>query len=112
MSRSATKPRYLLYGLSALLLVIFLFTAFGERGLLHLWHLQEEKRDLDEKNFVLQRENEKLRENIDRLRKDDLYLERLAREELGLVREGEIIYQFPSEVVPPSSQSSEQKALP
>jgi len=37
-----------------------------------------------------------LRDRIYRLRHDDLYLEKIAREELGLVRPGEIIYRFVS----------------
>ncbi len=76
---------------------------------------------LDEKNFLLQKENETLRERVYRLRHDDLYLEKTAREELGLVRPGEIVYRFaPSEskkknqVIgnssPESPRSSEQKS--
>jgi len=73
-----------------------LFTTFGERGLLHLWRLWGERRALSETNFLLQKENELLRERIYRLRHDDLYLEKIAREDLGLVRPGEIVYRFPS----------------
>ena len=51
---------------------------------------------LEERNFLLQRENEALRERIYRIRNDDRYLEKIAREELGLVRPGEIVYRFPS----------------
>jgi cell division protein FtsB len=51
---------------------------------------------LDDKNFQLQRSNAMLRERIHRLRHDDRHLEKLAREELGLVREGEIVYRFAS----------------
>lgn len=51
---------------------------------------------MEEKNFLLQKENELLRERIYRLRHDDLYLEKIAREELNLVRPGEIIYRFAS----------------
>ena len=70
------------------------FTVFGERGALHLWRLWDEKAKLAERNFVLHKENESLRERIDRIRRDDAYLEKIAREELGLVRPGEIIYRF------------------
>lgn len=44
----------------------------------------------------MQKENEALRERIYRLRHDDLYLEKIAREDLGLVRPGEVIYRFTS----------------
>lgn len=76
---------------------------------------------MEEKNFLLQKENELLRERIYRLRHDDLYLERIAREDLNLVRPGEIIYRFASseskrnrnklvtDSTSGSSQSSERK---
>ncbi len=63
---------------------------------MHLWRLWGEKRMLDERNFLLQKENEILLERIYRLRHDDLYLEKIAREDLSLVWPGEIIYRFPS----------------
>jgi hypothetical protein len=56
--------------------------------------LKGEKRALDEKNFLLQKENADLRDRIHRLHNDNLYLERIAREELNLVRPGEIVYRF------------------
>jgi cell division protein FtsB len=86
---------YLLaFGISLLCFV----TMIGDRGVFHLWRLKGEKRRLDEQNYRLQKENESLRRRISRLRHDDTYLEKFAREELNLVRPGEIIYRFaPSE---------------
>jgi cell division protein FtsB len=68
----------------------------GERGAIHLWRLQGEKAKLDEQNYRLQKDNLALREKIARLRTDDFYLEKIAREELNMVRPGEVIYRFPS----------------
>ena len=34
--------------------------------------------------------------NIDKLRNDPAYIEKLAREELGYVREGETVLKFPA----------------
>ncbi|HUF42465.1 MAG TPA: septum formation initiator family protein [Verrucomicrobiae bacterium] len=79
----------------ALLALISLVTLVGERGALHLWRLRGEKQQLDEQNFRLQRENEMLRQRIARIRSDDRYLEKLAREELNLVRPSEVVYRFP-----------------
>ena len=67
---------------------------FGSRGLLHLRALGDEQRDLDKRIAVLLHENEQLRERIHRLRTDDRALERLAREQLGFTRPGEVIYRF------------------
>lgn len=88
--------RGFIYSFVFLLVTLSLFTIFGDRGAIHLWRLQEEKKRLDERNFLLQKENETLRDRVQRLRHDDLYLEQVAREELGLVRPGEVIYRFGS----------------
>ena len=124
MSQSKRSQRFLLYVFCLLLVTLSLFTTLGERGLLHLWRLWGEQRELSEKNFLLQKENENLRERIYRLRHDDLYLEKIAREDLGLVRSGEIIYRFTSpeskrdrarslsELPPELPRSSAQKARP
>ena len=88
--------RWPLYLSTSLILLLFGYTIFGERGAIHLWRLRGEKITLDENNYRLQKENNALRRRISRLRTDDLYLEQVAREELNLVRPGEVIYRFPS----------------
>lgn len=124
MARSKASQCWLIYTFSALLLTLSLFTISGERGVFHLWRLGEEKKRLEERTFLLQQENELLRERIYNLRHDDRYLEKIAREDLGLVRAGEIVYRFPSSKArkdrvktlteSPSElhQSSEQTRLP
>ncbi|HEV8343770.1 MAG TPA: septum formation initiator family protein [Candidatus Binatia bacterium] len=91
-----SQLRFFIWGFVLLLITLSLFSIFADRGAIHLWRLQEEKKRLDERNFALQKENEGLRDRIHRLRHDDLYLEQVAREELGLVRPGEVIYRFGS----------------
>ncbi len=97
MFLSRISQRRVIYAFLALIVTLSLFTTLGERGALHLWRLWEEKRKLDEKTFLLQKENELLRERVYRLRHDSQYLEKIAREDLGLVRPGEIVYRFASE---------------
>lgn len=84
------------YGLMAALGLMLFFLVFGEWGLLHYQHLSEERRLLEERSQALQRENELLREKIYRISKDDRYLEKIAREDFGLAKKGEIIYLFPT----------------
>ena len=66
----------------------------------------------------MQRENERLRERILRLQNDNFYLEKVAREELNLVRPGEIVYRFASNesrgnrVRNPESNAAEKPAKP
>lgn len=96
MFLSRTVQRRVFYVFFALILTLSLFTTFGDRGVLHLWRLWGEKTKLDERNFLLQKENEILRERVYRLRYDSHYLEKIAREDIGLVRPGEIVYRFAS----------------
>jgi cell division protein FtsB len=96
MPLSRLSLRWLSITIATLLITLSLFTIFSDRGLIHLWRLSDEKRKLDDSNFRLQRANEALREQVHRLRHDNLYLEKIAREDLGLVRQGEFVYRFTS----------------
>jgi cell division protein FtsB len=89
------SQRYVLYLLGGLILLLAVVTVVGERGAIHLWRLRGEKSRIDEQNYRLQKENEVLRQRVSRIRNDNHYLEKLAREELNLVRPGEVIYRFP-----------------
>jgi cell division protein FtsB len=83
-----------LYAWACLIGLLLIYAVVGERGAIHLWRLQGEKSKLDEQNYRLQKGNEALREKIARLRSDNYYLEKIAREELNMVRPGEVIYRF------------------
>ena len=88
--------RHVLYVLGGLILLLAVVTVVAERGAIHLWRLRGEKSRIDEQNYRLQKENEGLRQRISRIRNDNHYLEKLAREELNMVRPGEVIYRFPN----------------
>ncbi len=90
-----------------LIFLLLVYAVVGERGAIHLWRLQGEKAKLDEQNYRLQKDNEALREKITRLRSDNFYLEKIAREELNLVRPGEVIYRFQS----PDAKETNLRAL-
>ena len=103
--RFSLPQRWLIYLFGALIILLALVTVIGERGVLHLWRLRGEKNRLDEQNFHLQKENEALRQRVYRIRNDNGYLEKLAREELNLVRPGEIVYRFSN----PAKRSGDPK---
>lgn len=93
---ASALQRWPIYLFGILIVLIALDTMVGERGALHLWRLRGEKYRLDEQNFRMQKENAALRERLSRLRNDDAFLEKLAREELNLVKPGEVVYRFAS----------------
>ena len=85
-----------------LILVLFLFlifgffTFFGDKGIIHLLRLQKELVRIKDANVKIEQENRKLREEVKRLQHEKRYIEENARKELGMVKEGEVIYQFES----------------
>ncbi len=85
---------------------ILYFTIFGERGLLRIYHLNKEKREVQSRLEALKGENLKLVREVDALKNDRRYLESIARRDFGMVRKNEIIYQFPQQS---DLKSSEQK---
>ena len=81
------------FGLVAILL--FGLVAFiGDLGLLDLWRIEDESERLQARLVEVQEENRLLEREIRSLKNDPDYLERVARQELGMVREGEILYRF------------------
>jgi cell division protein FtsB len=77
----------------AVALVLFMIAAvYGDHGLMHVLRMRGEQGDLERMVFDLQQNNERLRQRIQRLQSDDRYIEQLARQRLGLVKKGEIVY--------------------
>ena len=91
-----TKRMYIIP--AGCLLFILFFTVFGERGLLRIYEMRQEKNKIDIKVGELRNENDKLRIEIAALHNDRRHIERIARKDLGLVRPNEVIYQFPKQL--------------
>jgi len=82
---------FILLGFS---LFIVLFACFGERGLKEVFALQKELGHIITVNQGLQQKNESLEKYIYLLQHDKALIEKIAREELGLVGAGEMVYFF------------------
>lgn len=76
---------------------ILFFTVFGDKGLLRIYELRNDKKRIDSRLTEAKTENEKLKLEIVALKSDRRYLESIARKDFGLVRSNEVIYQFPQE---------------
>lgn len=68
--------------------------AFSPEGLSRLEHLQEEKKRADAEVARLSRQIQELRAEVQRIKEDPTLVERAARDELGLVRKTEVVFQF------------------
>lgn len=79
-------------GLLVLLLLVGIFNKDG------IWEVLESRREvlaLKASIARLEKENSLLVQEIDALKNDPRYLEKIAREDLGLARPGETIFVFP-----------------
>ncbi|MCK5417534.1 MAG: septum formation initiator family protein [Desulfobacterales bacterium] len=74
-----------------LLFSLLFFIIFGEHGFMDLNIFKKERDQLAEKNEQLSHQNLSLSVEIDRLKHDPKYIENIARQELGMVAEDELI---------------------
>jgi cell division protein FtsB len=84
-----------LLGGAALLVVVGALSIYGLSAVVRVSQM---KRDMDtlERDLVsLRARASELTKTVDRLRTDPAYIEKLAREDLGYVREGETVLKFP-----------------
>jgi cell division protein FtsB len=87
-----TRKQNLFLSIAVLVLFSLLFFIFfGEHGLIDLNTLKNERAQLAEKSEKLTRQNLLLSVEIDRLMHDPKYIENVARQELGMVGEDELI---------------------
>ena len=86
-----------MYGIVVVVCIIVsmvIYSCFSERGLLEVISLKSELKEMEAFNETLRLENEECNEYIHFLNEDTRYIEKQAREELGLLKEGEIVYFF------------------
>src|SRR5262245_19210533 len=84
----------ILIGSSLFLLAMMTFTVWGDRGLLAMWRTQYDLERLVREIEIVEQKNVTLVREVQRLRSDLGYIEKIAREELGLVRPGEVVFEF------------------
>lgn len=86
--------------LLAAVLVVAAFTAYtfaGERGVWKLGKMVHHRNMLRQSVQDLEQNNNRLAQEIGRLRDDPATLEALARTKLGMIRPGEVVYIFREE---------------
>lgn len=97
------------------LIILFLglivgWLGFGERGFVHLHEMEKEREAYLKKIILLEQEKQSLLDEIERLHTDKEHIESLARRELGLIKDNEILYRFVREKEDsPTSQTGEYK---
>lgn len=85
--------RKLLLGLLILLVILQITLWFGGGGLLELWEQHQEVEAQRDENARLRERNEALNAEVLDLKQGLDAVEEHAREDLGMVKEGEVFYQ-------------------
>jgi cell division protein FtsB len=87
------RPRT--FGVAAVVIVVLALSAYGTRAILRVSEMRREMDAMERDLVTLRARTEELTQTVDRLRHDPAYIEKLAREDLGYVREGETVLKFP-----------------
>jgi len=80
--------------LALLVLMMGLLITFGNRGLMDSYMMEKRLVSLKKENQELIRENNQLKNTVAFLKDDLSYIETVARNELGMVKDGDTVYQF------------------
>jgi cell division protein FtsB len=75
-------------------LLLSLLAMVGDRGFFEVYQFSRHLRHVESRIQVLEEENERLRVQVTGLRSDPYQIEKLAREDLGLVRPDEVIFEI------------------
>ena len=87
-----SKRQHVFISIVTIFLVsLFFFILFSEHGLMDLNLLKKERNSLVQRNENIARENLTLSVEIGRLENDPAYIENVARRDLGMIGEDELI---------------------
>jgi Septum formation initiator len=80
-------------------LVVFLFlmallVTFGNRGIVDNYLMSKRLAQLKSQNGIIVAESDELKRKILLLRSDLTYIESIARNELGMVKKGDVVYRL------------------
>jgi cell division protein FtsB len=80
---------------TALILTVALIAIYAfEREFSQVHALYEENEKIKGRTEEFKNTNEDLQKKIEALKKDELYIEKIVREELGMIKQGEKVYRF------------------
>jgi cell division protein FtsB len=84
------------------LFALLIHDVFGPHGFIAMRRTQKEIEQIREQIGKMNDENKSLTEQVNSLKTDPKSIERIAREEMGLARPGEMIFKIPDTAKPAS----------
>jgi cell division protein FtsB len=91
------------------LFALLVHDIFGAHGFIAMRRTQKQIEQVRERIGKLNDENKSLSNQVNSLKTDPKAIERIAREEMGLARPGEIIYKLPDSAKPGDPQKSDSQ---
>jgi len=88
------RKKVLLYSV-LIVAVVGAWSVFGPYGVLKYYGVAKELNAVLAQNEQLREANTALRQEINKLKHDPVYLEDVARRQFGLIKKNEVIYEFP-----------------
>lgn len=89
-----SRQKFIMAGVFIAMIGFLAAILFGDKGYMELRHLRAALDRLRQANARLTQENLQVYRTIDRLKNDPLYVENVARQELGMIRADELIFTF------------------
>jgi cell division protein FtsB len=86
-----------LAGGAVVVLIALGLALYGSSSLVRVLQMRAEMEAMEKDVAALRQQTEQLSAMVERLRTDPSFVEKLAREDLGLVREGDTVLKFPSQ---------------
>jgi cell division protein FtsB len=74
--------------------VLLVLSVFGDQGIFRIRMLARERANMEQKVQEIQGDNESLRRQLREMKEGRVSYELAAREKLGLVKPGEVVYDF------------------
>ena len=89
---SPLRNRILNYVLALVTVVLVVDALVGDKGLLETIRARRQYAEVETALAARRQENARLRDDVRRLKEDPASVEAIAREELGLIRPGEVLF--------------------
>lgn len=103
-----TLKRYAIFVLAAISLFVFVDEIFGPNGYLTLRHQKAQYTRLKQQIQTLSEQNQQLEQKIKALKSNPEAIEKQARDQLHLVKPGELVYMLPDKKSAQSPSAAQQ----
>jgi cell division protein FtsB len=99
-------------GVGAFALLLLVLSVFGDQGIFRIRRLARDRALMEEKVAEVERDTAALRRRLEDLRQGRGSSELAAREKLGLVKPGEVVYDFRADPLSQERAARERPASP